>query len=221
SPRLRWRSWPVGMPSISRTEPLVCRCPHVAALVDRDGLSDASNVVILDRLQRNQTLIELALELAPRGKGGNPGQQHFVLCTHVTDLAFYVARFFAKEVLLVFDKDKEETACRDKRGEQQPLEQRSNMNGVRVFAAVFNRGHGSQMRSTTRSLALRARGLAWISSPEASIGRGVRGRKMRAGLCRGSGHSGRSIHSALRSRKNVFTIRSSSEWKLMTAKRAP
>ena len=74
------------------------------------------------------------------------------------------------------------------------------------------------MRSTTRSFALRARGLTWTSSPEASIGRGVSRRKIRAGLCRGSGHSGRSIHSALRSRKNVFTMRSSSEWKLIDSK---
>ena len=97
---------PVGRPSISRTKPLVGRCAHSAALVSRDGLSNPSDVVILNRLQGDQALIKLALELGPRGKGGNPGQQHFVLCTNVADLAFYFARLFAKEVLLFLIKTK-------------------------------------------------------------------------------------------------------------------
>jgi hypothetical protein len=60
------------------------------------------------------------------------------LCTHVTDLTLDFARLFAEEVLLVFDKDKEQAANRDKRGKQQPFEERSDVNGVRVFAAVFD-----------------------------------------------------------------------------------
>ena len=93
------------------------RCA-TTSLVRGDRLSDPGDVMILDRLECDQALIELALKLGARRQRGNPGQQHFVLCTHVTDLAFDFARLFAQEVLLVFDKNKEQAASRHKQGEE-------------------------------------------------------------------------------------------------------
>jgi len=63
----------------------------------------------------------------------------------------------------------------------------------------------------TRSRALRERGLLRCSTASGSIAFGVTSRSEKSGLGRGSGHSGRSRNSRLRSRKKFFTIRSSSE----------
>src|SRR2546428_9753186 len=65
--------------------------------------------------------------------------------------------------------------------------------------------------SATRNFALRERGLLRCSISSGSTAFVVTTLKSNSKLRRGSGHSGRSSHSRLRSRKKFFTIRSPSE----------
>ena len=60
--------------------------------------------------------------------------------------------------------------------------------------------------SATRSLALRERGLARCSTAFGSTGFGVMRRNEKSGLGRGSGHSGRSSHSRLRTLMSLPTL---------------
>src|SRR5207244_231118 len=79
-----------------------------------------------------------------------------------------------------------------------------------------------QIRSATRKRALRLRGLLASSSAEGRMGRGVTirisaGALAAGGRPRGVGSGSRPA----RRRKSVLTMRSSSEWKEMTASRPP
>ena len=102
-------------------------------------------------------------------------------------------------------------------GDHDPARERGCVDRIEILAPPTVHS----ILSATRNLALRERGLARCSTASGSIGFGVMSRREKSGLGRGSGHSGRSRNSRLRSRKKFFTIRSSSEWKVMTAIRLP
>ena len=183
-------------------------------------LSDTGDSVILNRLERNESLVELALKLRARRKARKswPAALHFALAHRGFDAR---PREFARRGSAAgFDEDEESPQHATKEASISHLKSGRFGSGWHICGG-FRWGSWRQIRCVRQRAALRCAraGLDWISSTDASIGRGVRRRKIRAGLRRGSGHSGRSIHSALRSRKKVLTIRSSSEWKLMTAKR--
>ena len=112
--------------------------------------------------------------------------------------------------------DVDQAGQREESREHNPTRERRRIDRVECFSArcvhlIF---------SATRSFALRERGLTRCSVSPGSTGFAVTNCKSKSGFGRGSGHSGRSSHSRLRSRKKFFTMRSSSEWKVMTAMRA-
>src|SRR5262249_6837227 len=73
----------------------------------------------------------------------------------------------------------------------------------------------ASVRSAARSLAERARGLAPISASSGTTGRLVRIRKV-AAVCAGAGRWREGALGRLRSIRNDFAIRSSSEWNATT-----
>src|SRR5262249_11885277 len=85
---------------------------------------------------------------------------------------------------------------------------------------VRRAGIAASVRSAARSLAERARGLALTSASSGTMGRGVKIRKVVVD-CAGAGRWREGARSRLRSTRNDFVMRSSSEWNDSTTSRPP
>src|SRR5947209_5838037 len=100
-----------------------------------------------------------------------------------------------------------QTGQGEKCGQHNPASEGGRIDRVPIFST----GTIHPIFSATRNFALRARGFVRLSFSSGSTGFVVIKLKSRSGLRFGAGHSGRSSHSRLRSRKKFFTMRSSRE----------
>src|SRR5205085_6919003 len=137
-----------------------------------------------------------------RGQGRDLHAGDVILRTQTRQLV--LERFFPVALVIELQSkiDVNQSGEREKSRNHNPPRQRGRVHGVEILSA---RGV-HQIFSATRSFALRERGLRRCSFSPGSSGFEVTKRKAKSGLRRGSGHSGRSSHSRLRSRKKFFTI---------------